>query len=80
MPRALPKGLGAVVEKAAIRTLPIFEIMRKHVSESEMFRTFNMGVGMIWVVSKDNADSVAQNVGGYVIGELVAGEREARLG
>jgi phosphoribosylformylglycinamidine cyclo-ligase len=38
-----------------------------------------MGIGMVWVVSKENADKVAANVGGYIIGELVKGEKEVRL-
>lgn len=80
LPRVLPEGLTAKVEKAAIKTLPIFELMRKHVDEAEMYRTFNMGVGMVWVVSKEEADSVAQSVGGYIIGELAEGKKEAVLG
>lgn len=79
LPRVLPQGLSAVVQKSSIKMLPIFELMSKHVEEREMYRTFNMGVGMVWVVSKEHADTVCANVQGYVIGELVSGEREARL-
>lgn len=79
LPRVLPHGLSALVQKSAIKKLPIFDLMSKHVEEHEMYRTFNMGVGMVWVVSKEQADIVCANVGGYVIGELTTGEREARL-
>lgn len=79
LPRVLPGGLGAVVQKSSIKTLPVFDFMAEHVEESEMYRTFNMGVGMVWVVSKENADKVAANVGGYIIGELVKGGKEVRL-
>ncbi len=79
LPRVLPSGLGAIVHKSSIKTLPVFDFMAEHVEEAEMYRTFNMGVGMTWVVSKENADKVAANVGGYVIGELVKGDKEIRL-
>lgn len=79
LPRVLPSGLGAIVHKSSIKTLPVFDFMAEHVEEAEMYRTFNMGVGMTWVVSKENADKVAANVGGYVIGELVKGDKEVRL-
>lgn len=80
LPRALPDGLTAVVDKQSIKILPVFEFMSKHVEESEMFRTFNMGIGMVWVVSKERAEAVANDVGGYIIGELKKGEKEVRLG
>lgn len=74
LPRSLPKHLHGVVEKSAIRSHEIFKLMGKHVEEAEMFRTFNMGVGMIWIVDKNHADAVAKNVNGYIIGEVKAGE------
>ena len=75
LPRVLPEGIKAVVQKDAIKTLPIFEFMSEYVQEDEMYRTFNMGVGMIWVVEKENLDSVLANSDGYVIGELQSGQR-----
>ncbi|GHV06316.1 phosphoribosylformylglycinamidine cyclo-ligase [Campylobacterota bacterium] len=79
LPRSLGKNVQAVVEKSAIRSQEIFNLISKHVDEAEMFRTFNMGVGMIWVVAKEDAQSVADSAGGYVIGELVSGERKVIL-
>jgi phosphoribosylformylglycinamidine cyclo-ligase len=44
-----------------------------------MFRTFNMGVGMIWVVDKSNAESIANETKGYIIGDLRKGDRRVEL-
>ncbi len=75
LPRVLPEGIRAVVHKKSIRVLPIFELIAKHVEEAEMFRAFNMGVGMIWCVSPEDVESVLSNTDGYIIGHLEAGER-----
>jgi len=76
LPRVLPDNLKAVIKKSDIRVLPIFEYMSKYVEESEMMRTFNMGVGMIWVVSPENVAEVLANTDGYVLGELANGAKE----
>ena len=44
-----------------------------------MFRTFNMGVGMIWIVDKNDAESIASSVGGYIIGHLTSGDRSVSV-
>jgi len=75
LPRVLPEGMRAVVEKEAIRVLPVFEFMSQYVDEEEMYRAFNMGVGMVWVVEPEDVDTVLANTDGYVIGKLAAGER-----
>jgi len=79
LPRVLPDNIKAIVRKDAIKTLPIFDFMSEYVEEEEMYRTFNMGVGMIWVVEKENLNSVLENSDGYVIGELVAGKKGVEL-
>ena len=73
LPRVFPEELGAKIELAAIRTPEIFKIIAQKVEPAEMMRTFNMGVGMIVVASKQNADFVLANTDGYVIGEVVKG-------
>jgi phosphoribosylformylglycinamidine cyclo-ligase len=73
LPRVFPEGLGAKIEHAAIRTPEIFKIIAQKVEPAEMMRTFNMGVGMIIVAPKENADFVLASSGGYVIGEIVKG-------
>ena len=79
LPRVLPEGLKAVVKKDSIDILPIFKYMSEHIEESEMFRTFNMGVGMVLVVDKSNVDEVISKTDGYVIGEITKGEKEVEL-
>ena len=79
LPRVLPDGMRAKIVKDDIRVLPIFEFMSNHVSEEEMFRTFNMGVGMIIVVEKESVEAICASTDGYVIGEIVAGEKGVEL-
>ena len=79
LPRVLPEGIRAIVRKDDIRVLPIFEFMRQYVDEEEMYRAFNMGVGMVWVVEPENVDAVLANTDGYVIGELVSGQKGVEL-
>ena len=75
LPRVLPDNLKAVVKRADVRVLPIFEFMGKHVELEEMYRTFNMGVGMVLVVSAENVDSILANTDGYVIGHIAEGAK-----
>jgi len=79
LPRVLPEGIKAVVKKEDIRILPIFEFMSQYVDEEEMYRAFNMGVGMVWVVEPESVDAVLANTDGYLIGELVSGDRGVEL-
>ena len=79
LPRVLPEGIKAIVKKEDIRVLPIFEFISQYVDEAEMFRAFNMGVGMIWCVEPENVDAVLANTDGYVIGYLEEGERRVEL-
>ena len=79
LPRVLPEGVRALVNRSKIRTLPIFDFMARYVDEEEMYRTFNMGVGMIWVVEPSEVDSILAATDAYVIGELATGERGVTL-
>ncbi|MGJ0300001.1 phosphoribosylformylglycinamidine cyclo-ligase [Aliarcobacter cryaerophilus] len=79
LPRVLPENLTAVVNRSKIKVLPIFEFMSNHVELEEMYRTFNMGVGMILVVNPSNVDAILANTDGYVIGELKSGERKVEF-
>jgi len=75
LPRVLPDGIKAVVNRDDIRVLPIFEFMGKLVDRDEMYRAFNMGVGMVWVVDESAVDTILTHTDGYVIGRLEEGER-----
>ena len=79
LPRVLPDNLEAVVYKDKIKILPIFKFISQYVDEDEMFRTFNMGVGLILAVSEENLDKVLQNSDGYVIGEIKEGKKGVKL-
>ncbi|MEA3316199.1 MAG: phosphoribosylformylglycinamidine cyclo-ligase [Campylobacterota bacterium] len=79
LPRVLPDNLRAVVQKDKVKVLPIFELMGKYVEEIEMYRAFNMGVGMIFVVNKSQVDTVLEKTDGYVIGEIIEGEKGCDL-
>ena len=62
IPRSIPQGLGAKIEKSAVRVLPIFDLIAKkgNIPERDMFNTFNMGVGMSVVVAAEDADKALQ--------------------
>lgn len=86
IPRAIPDGLGARIQKSAVRVLPIFELIAKTgaIPERDMFNTFNMGVGMTVTVPKSQADralSLLRENGedAYLIGEIVSGEERVVL-
>ncbi|MBR1971015.1 MAG: phosphoribosylformylglycinamidine cyclo-ligase [Clostridia bacterium] len=78
MPRSIPAGLGVKIRKEDVRILPIFKLLQKvgNIDERDMFNTFNMGVGMCAVVSKEDAEKAieilkANGEDAYVIGEIV---------
>lgn len=80
IPRSLPNGLSAKIDRSALKVLPIFDLIAKtgEIPERDMFNTFNMGVGMSVVVKKTDADRalevLAQNgEDAYLMGEIVAG-------
>ncbi|QOP44635.1 phosphoribosylformylglycinamidine cyclo-ligase [Sulfurimonas sediminis] len=80
LPRVLPENLMAEVQRDAIKVLPIFELMSEHIARDEMFRAFNMGVGMILVVEEANVEKVLNTAqDSYLIGEIKEGKREAKL-
>lgn len=77
IPRSIPNGLGAVIERKAVKVLPIFDLIAKvgNISERDMFNTFNMGVGMSIVVAREDADKAveilkANGEDAYVIGKI----------
>ena len=86
IPRSIPDGLGAKIDKSKVNVLPIFKLIEKvgGISERDMFNTFNMGVGMSVVVAKEDADRAieilkANGENAYVIGEIVDSEEKIIL-
>lgn len=79
LPRVLPENLYADIDKSKLRPLPIFDLLTEHVGEEEMYRAFNMGIGMVFVVRPENVDAVLAGSDGYVIGTMKAGERCVKM-
>ena len=83
IPRSIPDGLGAVIDRSAVKVLPIFDLIAKfgNIPERDMFNTYNMGVGMSIVVPCDQADKaieVLKNYGidAYLIGKIVESDEK----
>ncbi len=86
IPRSLPQGLGARIERNAIRILPIFTLVQERgsIPERDMFNTFNMGVGMSVIVSADTADRALYafeeaGIAAYPIGEITVTDEPIRF-
>ena len=86
IPRSIPDSLGAKIDRSAVKVLPIFDLIAKagNICERDMFNTFNMGVGMSIVVSKDDADEAlsilkASGEDPYIIGEIVSSAEKIEI-
>ena len=81
IPRSIPKGLTAKIEKSAVRVPPVFRLLQRlgELDEAHMFNTFNMGVGMTVTLPQAQAEKAIAHLGvtgveAYVIGEVVSGD------
>ena len=81
IPRSIPKGLTAKIDKSAVKVLPIFDLIAKfgNIPERDMFNTYNMGVGMSIVVPANEVELAIETLkangqDAYVIGEIVEGD------
>lgn len=86
IPRALPEGKKAVIKRSDVKVLPIFELIRTTggIPLDDMYSTFNMGVGMVMIVSREDVASTLEilNANGenaYVLGEIAEGEKGVEL-
>ena len=86
IPRSIPKGLCAKINKAAVKVLPIFDLIAKtgNIPERDMYNTYNMGVGMSIVVPAAEVDTALEVLracgeDAYVIGEIIAGDDGVEL-
>jgi len=86
IPRILPEGTAVKIEKGTWKVLPIFELLQRlgNVSEPEMYRTFNMGVGMVIVTSASDAEVIKAHFREreeecYEIGKVISGNREVLI-
>ena len=86
IPRSIPDGLCARIDKAAVKVLPIFDVIAKwgNIPERDMYNTYNMGVGISVVVPAAQAETAldvlkANGVDAYVIGEIIQGQGEEKV-
>lgn len=83
IPRSIPDGYGAKIDKSAVKVLPIFDLISKkgNIPEHDMFNTFNMGVGMSVIVAAEDADKAIQILraageDAYVIGNIIKSDEK----
>ena len=86
IPRMLKEGIHAEIEKAAAPVHPIFDVIAEagHIPERDMYNTFNMGIGLVAAVAKDDADKALQALreageNAYILGQTIAGEKGITL-
>ena len=86
IPRSIPDGLGARIERRAVKVLPIFDLIAEvgNISEHDMFNTFNMGVGMSIVVARKDANKALDILkehgeDAYIIGEIIKSEDKVQI-
>ncbi len=86
IPRSIPKGLGAKINKADVKVLPIFDLIAKtgNVPERDMYNTYNMGVGMTITVAPEDVETAleilrANGETAYLLGEIVESEQQVIL-
>ncbi|KEO81544.1 phosphoribosylformylglycinamidine cyclo-ligase [Tumebacillus flagellatus] len=86
IPRVLPDGVAAEIELGSWPVLPVFDVMKRlgNIGDTDLYRTFNMGIGMVLVVPAEQADAVVAAAkelgeGAYVIGSIVEGAQDVRL-
>jgi len=85
IPRILPKGTSVEIQKVSWKVLSVFTAMQKlgNIDESEMYRTFNMGIGMVLIVSKSDVENIISllknKITVYNIGKVVSGDRSTIL-
>ncbi|MDD6482068.1 MAG: AIR synthase-related protein, partial [Lachnospiraceae bacterium] len=86
IPRMLPDGIAAEIQKDSYPVLPIFKLLQKtgNLEEKMMYNTYNMGLGMVLAVDPADADKTvaaieAAGEKAYIVGKTVSGEKEAIL-
>ena len=86
IPRSIPDGFGAKIDRKSVKILPIFDLIAKtgNVSERDMFNTFNMGVGMSVVVNSEDAQKAVEILkacgeDAYIMGEIIKSENKIEI-
>jgi len=86
IPRVLPEGMAARINQKSWPKPPIFSLIQKEgkISDEEMYRTFNMGIGMVLIVRADKTKQIINELGqmdfpSYIIGKVVKGEQKVKM-
>jgi len=86
IPRMLPEGMRAVVKKDSYEVPAIFKLLAKEgdIAEEMMYNTFNMGLGMVVAVDKEDVDKTMEAIKAagdtpYIVGHMEAGEKGVTL-
>jgi len=81
IPRILPDGVSVEIKRGTWPEPPVFSVMQKlgNVSEKEMFRTFNMGIGMVVICSKTDSKNVVEQLQLPEIGRIVVGDQSVQV-
>ena len=81
IPRILSDKASAVIDTNSYPVLPIFDMLieKSGISKQSAYNTFNMGIGMVMCVDKNDAQKVRDAVGGYIIGEIIDGAKDVKL-
>ena len=82
IPRVLPKGMAVEINRGSWPSLPVFDLMQSigNVDETEMFRSFNMGIGMVFVAHPDEISNIKKALNGlssmFLLGSVVSGNKD----
>ena len=85
IPRILPYGLSVIIEKGSWPLIPVFSLIQElgNINEKEMFRTFNMGIGMVVIVNKNSVQNIKKSIQkfskSYEIGSVVSGNKTVKI-
>jgi phosphoribosylformylglycinamidine cyclo-ligase len=86
LPRVMPRSVAALIDQSAWKIPPLFQEIQKRgtITDSEMFRTFNMGIGMVVIVDTRVVDKALSIVRknrqkAFIIGEVISGAREVKI-
>ena len=86
IPRILPEGTAVEIQNGSWPVLPVFNAMQRigNIEKAEMFRTFNMGIGMIVVGARADVSEIKSHVESlgetcYVVGQVIAGDKRVHV-
>jgi len=86
IPRILPEGTGAIIKKGSWPVQPVFKLIQEigEISEKEMYRTFNMGIGLVLVVASNQAEEIIKTANdngekAFLIGEITSSDNPSRI-